>query len=239
MPVAELTDRYTEDPLAHAEYTLRTTTLQTWPFRHAVVEPVFPRWYYQQLITNFPEQSAFTPINEYHPDRGGLFLTDRGDGTTDLDRIEGDTHAFWTDFVDRFCTERFRRVLLETVAGPESAAANLSRTRSLVHLSLDQGGYKIDPHTDIDRKVVTAVIYLPDYGDERVAPYGTSVLVEKPGTTIENEQDWDRYEVARTASFAANTMFTFARADNSWHAVKPVEAGIERRSIQYFVFIDE
>jgi hypothetical protein len=91
----------------------------------------------------------------------------------------------------------------------------------------------------VAKKIVTAVFYLPDVGDFTNEPYGTSVLVQKPGSEEMNPQDWNRYDIAYTAPFIANSLFTFAVGTNSWHAVKPVDKPTRRRSIQYFVFLNE
>jgi hypothetical protein len=230
---------YTESPVVHAEYMLRGASVKSWPFAHAVVRPIFPAPYYDQLLAAFPEDGMFTPLNKYHPDRGALFLTDRGDGTDDLGRLPGEQRAFWSAFVGWFGSERFRRALLDVVGGANYAERYLSRSRSLIHLSLDKAGYQIAPHTDVAKKIITAVFYLPDHDDRSNEAFGTSVLVEKPGAGHLGPQEWAKYDVAYTAPFLANTVFTFAVGSNSWHAVKPVDRPTRRRSIQYFVLLDE
>lgn len=230
---------YTESPMVHAEYMLRGASVKSWPFSHAVVRPVFPTAYYDQMLSNFPEDGHFTPLNKYHPDRGALFLTDRGDKTDDLGCLPGDQRAFWSAFVESFGSDRFRRALLDVIGGPNYADRYLSRSRSLIHLSLDKAGYQIAPHTDVAKKIITAVFYLPDHDDRSNEAFGTSVLVEKPGAAHLGPQEWEKYEVAYTAPFRANTVFTFAVGSNSWHAVKPVDRPTRRRSIQYFVLLDE
>lgn len=230
---------YQELPHVHAEYMLRNAAVRSWPYAHTVVRPIMPSWYYDQMIASFPEDGAFTPLNQYHPDRGALFLTDKGDGTDDLSRLEGAQRSFWEQFVAMFGSERFRRVLLERLGGPSFADRYAARSRPLMHLSLDKCGYQILPHTDVASKIVTALFYLPDPGDMSHEGFGTSVLVEKPNPGAAGPHDWERYEVAYTAPFVANTMFTFAVGSSSWHAVKPVDQAVRRRSLQYFVFLDK
>lgn len=230
---------FAEVPSVHAEYVLRNAKVSTWPFRHAVVRPIFPAWYYQEMLSMFPADEAFKPLNKYHPDRGAVFLTDRGDGTDDLNTLEGGGRDFWKGFVESFGSDRFRAALLDRIGGESYVDRYLSRSRALVHLSLDRCGYQIAPHTDVAKKIVTAVFYLPDVGDFSNEAFGTSVLVQKPGAEQMNPQDWNRYDIAYTAPFLANTLFTFAVGTNSWHAVKPVDRPVRRRSIQYFVFLNE
>ncbi len=230
---------FVESPVVHAEYMLRGAPVKTWPFAHAVVRPIFPAWYYDRLLSAFPEDGAFTPLNQYHPDRGALFLTHRADGTDDRARLDDEQRVFWESFIRDFSSERFRRALLEVVGGPSYADRYLARSRSLIHLSLDRCGYQIAPHTDVAAKIITAVFYLPDIDDLSNEPFGTSVLVQRPGAEAMNPHDWARYDIAYTAPFLANTMFTFAVGSNSWHAVKQVDRPSRRRSIQYFVVLDE
>lgn len=233
------TDLYNERPAVHAEYMLRGSEVRVWPFAHTVVRPIFPAWYYEKLLAHFPADEAFSPLNKYHPDRGALFLTHRGDGTDDRARLDDDARAFWDGFIDEFSSPRFRRALLECVGGPSYPDRYLARSRSLIHLSLDKCGYQIAPHTDVATKIITAVFYLPDVDDRSNEAFGTSVLVQKPGMEQTNPHDWSRYDVAYTAPFLANTVFTFAVGTNSWHAVKPVDRPTRRRSIQYFVMLEE
>ncbi len=234
-PIAD----FSEVPSVHAEYVLRNAKVNTWPFRHAVVRPIFPAWYYQDMLANFPPDDAFKPLNKYHPDRGAVFLTDRGDGTDDLNTLDAACGDFWKGFIESFGTDRFRAALLDRIGGESYVDRYLSRSRALVHLSLDRCGYQIAPHTDVAKKIVTAVFYLPDVGDFSNEAFGTSVLVQKPGAEGMNAQDWNRYNIAYTAPFIANTLFTFAVGTNSWHAVKPVDKPVRRRSVQYFVFLND
>lgn len=230
---------YVERPAVYAEYMLRGAAVRSWPFSHAVVRPIFPADYYGQLLEHFPEDGLFTPLNKYHPDRGALFLTDRGDGSDDMPRLSREQQEFWGTFARDFGGDRFRHALLDVIGGPTYADRYLSRSRALVHLSLDKAGYQIAPHTDVAKKIITAVFYLAEPGDLSNEAYGTSVLVERPDGADRGPQDWERYDVAYTAPFVSNTVFTFAVGSNSWHAVKPVDRPTCRRSIQYFVFLQD
>jgi hypothetical protein len=227
------------DQLAAAQYALRNTPVNNWPFVHTLVRPILPADYYQQMVDAFPEDEKFIPLSEYHPDRGALFLTHRDAGDDDLDRLSADQQLFWKDFVQTIGSEQFRKALLETMGGPELVDSHLTRTRSLIHLSLDRFGYQIRPHTDIAQKIVTALFYLPDPNDHSLANFGTSVLVEKEGMDETDPHDWNKYECAFTAPFLANSLFAFKVGDSSWHGVKPIAEPIHRRSVQYFVILDE
>ncbi len=227
------------DHLASAEYALRNTPVNHWPFVHTLVRPILPENYYQQMIDAFPEDEVFVPLSEYHRDRGAVFLTHRDAGDDDLDRLDAHQRIFWEGFIETLGSTRFRKALLETMGGPELVESYLHRTRSLIHLSLDRFGYQIRPHTDIAQKIVTALFYLPDPNDQSLESFGTSVLVEKEGVEEADPHDWNKYECAFTAPFIANSLFVFKVGDASWHGVKPIAQPIRRRSVQCFIVLDE
>lgn len=225
---------------AHAEYQLRNTPSRVWPYQHTLVRPVLPKSYYEQLLASFPADELFVPLNEYHPDRGALFLTpDRESGTDDLTLLSESQRPFWLGFLKAFSSDRFRAALLGSLGGPELVRTHLEITRPLIHLSLDRKGYQIRPHTDIAKKIVTVLFYLPDQHDETLASFGTSVLAQREGNEHLDPHDWGRYDSVFTAPFLANTMFAFRVGPASWHGVHPVDRPIRRRSIQYFLILDE
>ncbi len=228
-----------ESAAASVEYQLRNCVINRWPFPHTLIRPVFPEPYYSQMTDAFPTDEVFTPLNEYHPERGAVFLTPDRDGSDDLGRLDEHARCFWNAFTEVFIGDRFRAALLECIGGPELAASHLHKTRGLIHLSLDRRGYQIRPHTDIAKKIVTVLFYLPAEEDLSAAPHGTCVLAERPGQQHRDPHDWDRYDSVFTAPFLSNSMFAFRVGDSSWHGVRPVDAPIRRRSIQYFVILDD
>lgn len=225
---------------AAAEYNLRNKPIMRWPYSHTLVNSFFEKEYYCEMISAFPDDDAFTPLNKYHPDRGTVFLTpDRENGTDDLAQLDDHQREFWGCFVRMFGGGEFRRALLETLGGSGLVDSHFAQTRSLIHLSLDRKGYQIRPHTDVASKIVTALFYLPDEDDFEAAEFGTSVLVERNGSENSDPHDWSGYDTAFTAPFIANSMFAFRVGENSWHGVKPVSKPIRRRSIQYFVILND
>jgi FkbM family methyltransferase len=86
----------------------------------------------------------------------------------------------------------------------------------------DLPGYQIPPHTDSLKKVVTALFYLAE--DSSMEDEGTTVFIpKKKGFTCKKGihhrfEDFDKY---KTMPFKPNTMFAFARTDDSFHGVFP------------------
>ena len=221
-------------------YRIRNGTQRTWPFPHMLVEGIFSEPYYESMLNAFPEDGAFVPLNEYHPDRGAVCLTaDKEGERDDRGNLSEDQRRFWQEFVDVFGSTRFREALLMSLGGQELVDSHLPITRSYIHLALDTKGYEIRPHTDIAKKIVTALFYLPEPGDDSALPYGTTVLAEREDASHLDPHDWDRYDAVCTTRFAPNTMLTFRVGEHSWHGVKPVTTPVRRRSIQYFVMLDD
>lgn len=226
--------------LMQSVYSIRNGTLRAWPFPHMLIPNIFTAIDYQRILEMFPDDAAFTPLNEYHPDRGAVYLTpETPGGRDDRDKLSDDQRVFWDGFLNQFGSQPFREALLWGVGGQELVDSHLAMTRSYIHLALDKKGYEIRPHTDIAKKIVTALFYLPEPGDVSVLPFGTSVLREREDAQSLNPHDWDRYDTVFTTEFSPNTMFTFKVGPDSWHGVKPVTTPVRRRSIQYFVMLDD
>lgn len=86
----------------------------------------------------------------------------------------------------------------------------------------DYEGYAIPPHTDSLRKVITVLIYLPE--DDSMEEEGTSIYIPKEKGFICKEgrhYNFDDFEKVKTMPFRRNSMFAFARTDNSFHGVTP------------------
>ncbi|MCC7274306.1 MAG: hypothetical protein IT561_16690 [Alphaproteobacteria bacterium] len=91
--------------------------------------------------------------------------------------------------------------------------------------------YALPPHTDAQRKVVTALIYLPDRpGQEHL---GTTLYEPvAPGFRCPGGPHHPRadFRVVATMPYRPNTMFGFAKSDRCFHGVEPVaEADLFRR----------
>lgn len=86
----------------------------------------------------------------------------------------------------------------------------------------DLPGYSIPPHTDSLNKVVTVLIYLAE--DNTMENEGTSIYVPKKKGFIcktGKHHKFEDFEKIKTMPFRPNSMFAFARTDNSFHGVSP------------------
>lgn len=86
----------------------------------------------------------------------------------------------------------------------------------------DNPGYAIPPHTDSLSKVITVLIYLPE--DNSMEDEGTSIFIpEKNGFICKDGRhyNFEDFFKVKTMPFRPNSMFAFARTDNSFHGVEP------------------
>jgi len=83
----------------------------------------------------------------------------------------------------------------------------------------DKAGYKIGPHTDEPRKVISALFYL--HGSE-----GTSLYTPKEkGFTCNGgpHYDFKEFKRVKTVPFERNSLFVFLKTNNSFHGVEPTK----------------
>jgi hypothetical protein len=91
----------------------------------------------------------------------------------------------------------------------------------------DTADYSIKVHTDIKKKAITLLFYLP--GDLSTLNYGTSVYVPKEkGFESDGTKrfEFELFEKVYTAPFMPNSVFGFKRANNSFHGVERQGSGI-------------
>ncbi len=225
-----------EHPAQHVRYRIANVQLNTWPYRHLFVRDVFPGWYYGKMIEHFPARELFSPLSERHQRRLKFDLA----AEESIARLDEPLRSFWSEFRELFINQPFMNMILEKYCG-EAAARFRSRCRPMVYLFLDTTGYGIGPHADTRTKLITMLFYLP--GDDSQSRYGTSILVPKVSAPNPGPHDkldgWEQFHTAFTAPYLPNTLMSFYVTDDSWHAVDAHDDPIERRSLQYFICVDD
>jgi hypothetical protein len=101
----------------------------------------------------------------------------------------------------------------------------------------DSVDYKIGPHTDAARKVVSLLFYLPEgYVNHDL---GTSIYVPTdhrqrcPGGP---HHPFEGFEQVWTAPYVPNSCFGFWKTDDSWHGVPPISRDIERNVLLFNIY---
>jgi FkbM family methyltransferase len=89
----------------------------------------------------------------------------------------------------------------------------------LIH---DKIGYKIPPHTDTPKKVISALFYLPK--DDSAIEEGTTLYVPKKENFVCEKgihYNFEDFTEIRTLPYTPNSVLIFKRTDNSFHGVTP------------------
>src|SRR2546426_8317854 len=157
------------DPLAHVIARLRTSEVLLDPYPHYILEDVFPRDYYQLLIRNLPDASAYQNLYaitdlklDHFRHRDQSELSDAW-----AESLPDDIRCFWTEFNRWFLGPELARVVLRTFAEPlrerlgdESSWPEVSVEAQLIR---HRAGYFLGPHSDLFSKLVVLLVYLaPD-----------------------------------------------------------------------------
>ncbi len=203
----------------HLAGVIARTRLEQTPFDHVVLEEIFARETYAELLTKLPENHYYRELK--HSD---AMMADGRSArlqfpllAANIARLPPAQRAFWNNIVaglnSRKVEEAWRakfKSVLEAVTGK-----SLSALKFRPHLTLfrDLGGYKISIHPDSPRKAITVQYYLP--ADESQIHLGT---------VFHDKNSDGGFREARAMRFAPNTGYAFAVTPASYHSVKPMGA---------------
>lgn len=226
-------------------YKVGNVPFNRFPYPHFYLQDVFPADFYQRIQQNLPDPEAMIPIEQARPVRGykERFVLEMSD--EHLARLPEAKRAFWKEFSHWLVVEgsfgelvfnKFRP-LIEQRFGDNP---NLEfHAESL--LVQDITNYKLGPHTDTPRKVVTILFYLP--ADDSQKHMGTSMYLPRdPGFTCQGgpHHPHDRFARLHTNPFLPNSMFAFFKTDNSFHGVEPVaDPDCRRWLLLYDIYVRE
>ena len=222
------------DKVANAE-------LKIYPYPHFFVQDVFSPEYYAQIQAMLPEPSDMRPIGEVRPVVGypeRFVLNFKG---PQFQSLPPHKQAFWRDLHKWLVGGRFCHVVMSKFGHymTERFGAGPVSLRDEALLVQDITNYKLGPHTDTLRKVITLLFYLPK--DTSQAHLGTSIYLPKdpafrcPGGPHHPHENFERLE---TMPFLPNSLFAFFKTDNSFHGVEPVADPDTRRWLLLYDLYD-
>ncbi len=212
--------------LPHMVAAIERAWLDDYPFPHFIVEGIFPDDLYREILASLPEPRLYQPVSYLrHADRG---VSNRGKFalTEDcLDQLLGRQRSLWLGVRDALGAPEFKQAVFVRLAsglayrfGMTPAEAAEMPGYPMPEILRETAGYKIKPHPDTRRKVVTMQIALPpdnsqpDLGTEfyRRSYNPLSLLREPRG-----------FEVVKRSPFLPNVAYAFAVLNTlmrrSWH----------------------
>ena len=204
------------------------------PFSHLYVEDFFPREFYRGLIDNLPSADSYYAMAEKRLTPEGDFTRTGFDLTPDgVAAMPQRSRELWSEVIDALAHEEFKRkvfgLLATDLASRFSIAPKLVPdlpVRCIPKLFRDVSGYRIDPHPDTRRKIVTMMIYLPR--DDSQRELGTSLYRRR--TTVRGLVDKTaRFEEVKRFPFMPASGFAFVVSNRigkrSWHGREPLPQG--------------
>lgn len=184
------------------------------PFAHIYVRDVFPKRLYEEMLANLDVE--YKKISEVRPVRG-----------YDERAVHSPKSEFWERMDSLLRDGRLKSALCAKL---DRYAPSLRDETLLIR---DSAGYQIAPHTDSPAKVISALCYLPQ--DESQPDVGTSLYRPKQkGFTCEGTMHhrFDDFECAKTLPYVPNSLFAFAKTNDSFHGVEEFK-GDQRHVLLY------
>jgi hypothetical protein len=214
-----------ENPYEYVKYKILNAPIITYPFPHIMIDDIFPKKFYQELLENIPTIAEFTPKPKY-PGRKTLTLDE-------IDRLNEKKKKFWEQMEMWFKSEDFSNTLLKKFGITKPGVSDY-----FLHKDLED--FEVTPHTDVHSKLVTYLFYLPN--DDSLSNLGTKILVPKNESSVgtTKHQRWEDFNIVNSSKYIPNSFLSFTPCENSFHAVKikfpeKIEKK-ERNTIRGFVF---
>jgi len=234
---------FLEDELFLA-YKIGNEQVMNFPFPHMYIENIFPPHIYEAIQQNLPESNKLEVINKKRPVNGynERFVLTFDDQT--LSTLDEKKRAFWHEFKNRILSGNFKNFLISRflpfISNRFENNIEQLKFRDELLLVQDIMNYKLGPHTDAKRKVLTFLFYLPK--DSSQKNLGTSIYMPKDfnfkcaGGPHYPHID---FEKIITMPFLPNSLFCFVKTDNSFHGVEKIESNEKRWLLLYDIYIDK
>jgi len=214
----------------NTEYTeskIKNTNLVYEPYTHILCDNVFEKSIYESIIANRIDEECLQTLNElgrvgngYSTQRKVLSLNSK------LTILPENQREFWEPFSHWLLTD-FKNIIIDKFNITEKYHVDILYTR-------DYKGYRLGPHTDSPKKILTLLFYIPKDGDKSLL--GTSMYLPKKENFIcegNKHHDYDSFNIFKTLEYIPNRMFGFVKSYNSFHGVEEITDDVERDLIIY------
>lgn len=210
--------------LTWINHRLSKSIVEEWPFRHVLVENFLPPIFFDHLVRNLPRLSAYDRPESQgtHPagERAVISLCT-------AKRTAATSNFALSSLAELSESREFSQLFTELLLG--------SSQLPLAHspqgfLSRDFPPYEIGPHTDIPKRLVSAILYIGEK-DQRHS-WGTTLFVPiNPEFRCRNgsHYDFQGFRPVRSLEFRANRLFAFPRSDISFHGLMPMPRSVSSR----------
>jgi hypothetical protein len=206
------------------------------PFRHLVIDEVFPVDIYARMLSLMPASEDFRAL----PGRRNVNIREDGSSTrVKIDlfpeyirHLAPQQRALWSSVGHALRSdevrEAFVRALAPALRRRFGAGYGKVGMYPVPTLTRDTSGYRIPEHTDTGWKGITVQLYLPP--DHSISHVGTGF----------DRKEANGFRRVKQMQFKPNHGYAFAVGEDSWHSVDPCEQlPISRDSILHTYFVDQ
>jgi len=214
---------------------VNNVVLETSPYDNFYMSTVFEQVTYDRLLFSLPSRSDYeqflhpdAKVSEYESTRLRFPLLD-----SNLNKTKD--KEFWQELTKACVSKELHQAIFKKLEGDIKARFKMPIMDIPCHpeafLFKDITGYKISPHSDSPKKVVTFQLYLPE--DESNVDVGTIVYTQ-------DKQQKSQFHKVKQYRFAPNTGYGFAVSRKSWHGVEPLgKPGLERNTLMIIYYLDK
>lgn len=238
----------TEKPLLnHLLLAVEQAALHSAPFPHLLIRDIFPPSVYAALLKQMPPRAAFENTGNRQKKNVRVATKRYKYRLNDLwlPRLPAESRRLWQDIREALSSDALKEAVFTRLSGPLALRFGVAETETagipafpLPELICDEDGYSITPHPDVDEKIATLQIALPQ--DDSQAHLGTELYARS-----RNPWHWllapRGFRQGARVPFLPNSAFAFCvlnlPAQKTWHGRSTVRSrGKDRFHLLHFWF---
>ena len=243
---------------------ISSSPLITDPFGHKFIENIFPKNYYQNLLSHLPSKSHYISIkktgsvpSDYSPERYIFNLLDK----EHMDKLNQEKKSFFSELINILLskelflsvTSNFSQIIdnrLNNLSELEKQKLGTKNFNFSIRTALvkDYTKYNLGVHTDTVGKLMSFLFYIPE--NDTLSNIGTSLYKSVSKINSDTKQDLvedqhftkdqtkKNFKKIKTCPFIPNSLFLFPRTRLSFHGVEEVNIDQKERNLlllNYFI----
>ncbi len=207
-------------------YNILNAPILPYPFPHVYIENVWPQGFYEKILNALPHIDHYTALNEVG-ERNNIKINPNRfvfePNAENVGKLEGESKEVLGAIAQDILKDSFviKTILQKFSSFFSDKVGNILLDRLFVK---DLKGYKIGPHTDSPRRLLSMLFYLPK--DDKYKHTGTSLYIPKErGFTCEGGPHYvfEPFDRVKTFEYKPNSALIFIKSDRSFHGVEMLE----------------
>lgn len=213
--------------VSHMVEAVRAAKAETYPFPHALIADFFPKATYSELLGLMPRSDEYEPfaIRKHQSQDGSSNRLRFRMQNQWLDRLSRAKRVFWYTLRQAMGSQQLKEAVYKKMGvglafrfGLDKSHVNDVTGYALPELFREFSSYRIKPHPDTRRKVVTMQISLPR--DSSQQHLGTE-FYRRSLNPLHMLREPRGFTIAKSVPFLPNSAYCFSVLNNyswkSWH----------------------